>query len=130
LYIWMEENQKKSFSWLHFCLSFVSQYLPNLKTMVLRNSKNLIKLPNFEEVPNLKKLYLSGCVNLLQLDPSIGLLTKLVSGCSKMSNHPKHLKKLDSSESVLHSQSMSDRNLAIVPKPIEVVKYRSHEDCF
>jgi len=23
-----------------------------------------------------------------------------------------------------------DRNLASVPKPIEVVKYRSHKDCF
>jgi len=24
----------------------------------------------------------------------------------------------------------ADRNLASVPKPIEVVKYRSHKDCF
>jgi len=59
-------------------LSFASQYLPYLKTMDLGNSKNLIKMPNFGEVPNLEKLNLEGCVNLVQIDPSIGLLRKLV----------------------------------------------------
>jgi hypothetical protein len=92
-------------------------------------------MPDFGEVPNLEWLNLKGCVNLVQMDPSIGLLRKLVflklkdcknlinipnnifgigslkylnlSGCSKVFNNPKHLKKLGSRESELHSQSMS-----------------------
>ncbi|XP_057731763.1 disease resistance protein RUN1-like [Arachis stenosperma] len=50
---------------------------PCLKKMDLSNSKDLVKTPNFEWIPNLKWLDLSGCTNLSQVHPSIGLLTQL-----------------------------------------------------
>ncbi|XP_061368690.1 disease resistance protein RPV1-like [Gastrolobium bilobum] len=101
------------------------KYMPNLISLDLRHSKNLIKMPNFGEVPNLEKLNLEGCIKLVEIDPSIGLLRKLahlnltdcknlvsipnnivgltslerlyLSGCSKMVNKQlrEHLKKFD-----------------------------------
>ncbi|XP_039689745.1 disease resistance protein RUN1 isoform X2 [Medicago truncatula] len=100
---------------LHLSYSSIKQlwkgkkYLPNLRIMDLMHSRNLIKLPDFGEVPNLEMLNLAGCVNLISIPNSIFVLTSLkylnLSGCSKVFNYPKHLKKLDSSETVLHSQS-------------------------
>ncbi|GAU29786.1 hypothetical protein TSUD_161910 [Trifolium subterraneum] len=46
--------------------------------MDLSNSKNLGMTPSFEGIQNLERLDLTGCINLSQVDPSIGLLTKLV----------------------------------------------------
>jgi hypothetical protein len=75
----------------------------------LKHSRNLIKLPDFGEVPNLETLNLEGCVNLISIPNNIFGTSSLkyinLSGCSKVFNYPKHLKKLDSSETVLHSQS-------------------------
>jgi len=86
-----------------------SQYVPNLRILDLKHSKNLINLPDFGEVPNLETLNLEGCVNLISIPNNIFGLSSLeylnLSGCSKVFNNPKHLKKLDSSETVLHSQS-------------------------
>ncbi|RHN61937.1 putative TIR domain, winged helix-turn-helix DNA-binding domain-containing protein [Medicago truncatula] len=111
-----------------------TKYLPNLRTLELRNSKSLIKVPDFGEIPNLERLNLKGCVKLEQIDPSISVLRKLVylnledcknlvtipndlfgltsleylnlSGCYKAFNTSLHLKNyIDSSESASHSQS-------------------------
>ena len=88
---------------------FPSQYLPNLRILNLGHSENLINLPDFGEVPNLETLNLEGCVNLISISDNIFGLSSLeylnLSGCSKVFNNPKHLKKLDSNETVLHSQS-------------------------
>lgn len=46
--------------------------LHNLRRLDLSFSKNLIKVPNFGETLNLE-----GCIQLKQIDPSIGLLKKL-----------------------------------------------------
>ncbi|XP_058737043.1 probable disease resistance protein At4g19530 [Vicia villosa] len=54
------------------------QRLPYLKRMDLSNSKNLKMTPCFEMIQNLERLDLTGCINLLHVHPSIGLLTKLV----------------------------------------------------
>ncbi|CAK8577201.1 unnamed protein product [Lathyrus sativus] len=54
------------------------KYLPKLRILDLSHSKNLIKMPDFGEFPNLERLNLKGCIKLVQLDPSIGLLRKLV----------------------------------------------------
>nr|WIL60000.1 nodulation protein [Melilotus officinalis] len=54
------------------------KYLPNLRNLDLSHSKNLIKMPHFGEFPNLERLDLEGCTKLVQLDSSIGFLTKLV----------------------------------------------------
>jgi len=75
------------------------QHLPNLRNLDLSHSKNLIKMPHFGEFPNLERLDLEGCIKLMELDPSIGLLTKLVylnlkdckSIISLLSNNPRPL---------------------------------------
>ncbi|AES76839.1 putative winged helix-turn-helix DNA-binding domain, toll-like receptor [Medicago truncatula] len=97
------------------------KYLPNLRTLDLRHSRNLEKIIDFGEFPNLERLDLEGCINLVELDPSIGLLRKLVylnlkdckslvsipnnifglsslqylnmCGCSKVFNNPRRLMK-------------------------------------
>jgi Leucine-rich repeat (LRR) protein len=115
----------------------MSQYLPNLRTLDLSNSTKLEKIIDFGEFPNLEKLNLKGCKKLVELDPSIGLLRKLVylnledcynlvnipnnifglsslenlnmNGCSKVFNNPIHLnqKRHDITESASHSRSTS-----------------------
>lgn len=76
-------NMKQSAFWHHsICQGWVE-------------SKNLIEMPNFEEVPNLEILRLEGCANLLHLDLSIGVLRKLcelnLKGCKKLRSIPKRL---------------------------------------
>ncbi|XP_058730515.1 disease resistance protein RUN1-like [Vicia villosa] len=106
--------------------------LPKLRTLDLSHSKNLIKMPDFGEIPNLERLNLERCIQLVELDPSIGLLRKIVSlnlkdcknlvnipnnifglnslkdlnmsGCSKLFNNPRNLSKR---ESASHFRSTS-----------------------
>lgn len=58
---------------------------------------------------------------------TIGLLRNLVSGCSKVSNNPKHLKKLDSSESVLHSESTKSSMLKWIKLPFHSLYPKVHK---
>ncbi|XP_057749401.1 disease resistance protein RUN1-like [Arachis stenosperma] len=51
--------------------------LPNLKHITLRGSRNLVKIPNLSQAPNLEELNLEECVKLVHLDPSVGSLEKL-----------------------------------------------------
>ncbi|GAU17933.1 hypothetical protein TSUD_330570 [Trifolium subterraneum] len=53
------------------------QLLGNLKTINLRNSKYLQQTPDFTGIPNLEKLDLEGCINLVKVHDSLGLLKKL-----------------------------------------------------
>ncbi|GAU42491.1 hypothetical protein TSUD_101030 [Trifolium subterraneum] len=92
-------------------------------------------MPDFGDIPNLEVLDLEGCIKLVQIDPSIGVLKKLyflkledcknlvnipnnifglsslkylnLSGCPKLIKNPipRQLKNLESSESSSHSQS-------------------------
>ncbi|XP_061361230.1 disease resistance protein RUN1-like [Gastrolobium bilobum] len=106
------------------------KHMPSLIRLDLSHSKNLTKLPDFGELPNLEQLTLEGCTELVEIDPSIGLLRKLarlilkncknllsipdnivgitsltylnLQGCSKLFNN-----QLDISASTLHSQSTS-----------------------
>jgi len=57
-------------------------------------------MPHFGEFPNLEWLDLEGCIKLVQLDPSIGLLTKLVYLNLKDCENIRHL-----GISASHSQS-------------------------
>nr|KYP43256.1 TMV resistance protein N [Cajanus cajan] len=50
---------------------------PNLKRMDLSNSKYLVETTDFFGTPELERLDLSGCISLLQVDPSLGSLGKL-----------------------------------------------------
>ncbi|GKC72045.1 NB-ARC domains-containing protein [Tanacetum coccineum] len=49
-----------------------------LKVMKLRHCCNLTTTPDFSEITNLEKLDLEGCVNLVTIHPSIGMLKRLV----------------------------------------------------
>ncbi|XP_057749888.1 disease resistance protein RPV1-like isoform X2 [Arachis stenosperma] len=51
--------------------------LHNLTHMELCHSKNLVKIPNLSQAPNLEHLDLEGCVKLVHLDASTGSLEKL-----------------------------------------------------
>ncbi|XP_030957492.1 disease resistance protein TAO1-like isoform X1 [Quercus lobata] len=98
------------------------KYLDKLKLINLGHSLNLIETPDFTGVPRLETLCLSGCINLVEINPSIGQLSKLtvlnlefcqslinlpssmdglsslenliLSGCSKLSNLPENLGKI------------------------------------
>ncbi|KVF33709.1 Leucine-rich repeat-containing protein, partial [Cynara cardunculus var. scolymus] len=89
--------------------------------MTLSYCHHLTNLPDFTEIPNLEYLYLNGCVNLVEVHPSVGLLKRLIYlslkncynlrsfpdkvqmdslrhliiwGCSKVENWPKVLGKI------------------------------------
>ncbi|XP_031255492.1 disease resistance protein RPS4-like [Pistacia vera] len=46
--------------------------------MKLSHSYNLIRTPDFTQIPNIESLDLEGCISLLEVHESVGLLTKLV----------------------------------------------------
>ncbi|XP_060671822.1 disease resistance protein RUN1-like, partial [Ziziphus jujuba] len=64
----------------------------DLKLIRLSHSQNLIKTPNFGWFPNLDRLVLEGCRNLVEVHPSIGILTKLrllnLKDCSSLRSLP------------------------------------------
>ena len=59
-----------------------------LKFIRLKQSPQLIETLNFSKIPNLEKLVLKGCINLLGLHPSIGVHKKLIllnlKGCKNL----------------------------------------------
>jgi len=67
---------------------FLFQSLPHLRILDLSHSKNLIGVPDLSEVPRLTDLNLKGCIELLQIHPSIGILRELLSlnlnNCKKL----------------------------------------------
>ncbi|WJX50774.1 hypothetical protein P8452_37029 [Trifolium repens] len=94
------------------------KYLPNLRRLDLSHSKNLRKMPDFRDFPNLEQLNFQGCVKLVEMDPSIGVLRKLVSlnlkDCKKLVSIPNNIFGLSSLECL---------NLSGCPK---LVKNPSH----
>ncbi|GJW43041.1 NB-ARC domains-containing protein [Tanacetum coccineum] len=66
-----------------------------LKVMKLRYCRNLTTTPDFSEITNLEELRLEGCVNLVSVHPSIGMLKRLVvlnlSNCKRLLNFPSRL---------------------------------------
>ncbi|KAG7948142.1 hypothetical protein I3843_14G132500 [Carya illinoinensis] len=51
--------------------------LHNLKELDLSNSENLIEIVDFSGVSNLETIYLTGCISLCEVHPSIGVLKRL-----------------------------------------------------
>ncbi|XP_075648612.1 TMV resistance protein N-like [Castanea sativa] len=80
------------------------KYLNRLKLIDLQLSKNLIRTPDFTGVPRLETLCLRGCINLVDIGPSIGQLSRLkflnLEFCRSLINLPsnmdglRHLEKL------------------------------------
>ncbi|GJV18209.1 NB-ARC domains-containing protein [Tanacetum coccineum] len=63
-----------------------------LKVMNLSYCCNLTTTPDFSEITNLEELSLEGCVNLVSVHPSIGMLKRLVvlnlRDCKQLQNFP------------------------------------------
>nr|XP_015866434.2 TMV resistance protein N-like [Ziziphus jujuba var. spinosa] len=64
----------------------------NLKFIKLSHCQNLTRTPNFTWVSNLERLVLEGCRNLVEVHPSIGILTKLrllnLKDCTSLTSLP------------------------------------------
>lgn len=71
------------------------QQFPKLKILEVSHSQNLIKTPDFRGTPNLEKLILEGCIELHEIDQSIGILDGLVllnfKDCKKLKSVPSSL---------------------------------------
>ncbi|XP_052881834.1 disease resistance protein RUN1-like [Gossypium arboreum] len=101
-----------------------TECLPNLKILNLNHSHSLLKTPSFSGLPSLEKLMLKDCINLVEVDQSIGELKMLtflnlkdctslrhlprtigslisleeliLSGCSRLDDVPRELHKMES----------------------------------
>ncbi|KAI9095437.1 hypothetical protein K1719_026471 [Acacia pycnantha] len=69
-----------------------SQAFGRLKFMDLSYSRYLIKTPNFDEIPDLQNIILEGCINLVEVHPSLGHHQNLVmvnlKGCESIKTLP------------------------------------------
>ncbi|KAL1324284.1 hypothetical protein AAHE18_13G078100 [Arachis hypogaea] len=79
--------------------------LHNLTYLELCHSKNLVKIPNLSQAPNLEYINLKGCVKLVHLDASIGSLEKLLylnlENCKNLLlEKPRQSKQLNTGQSV------------------------------
>ncbi|KAF3447807.1 hypothetical protein FNV43_RR08512 [Rhamnella rubrinervis] len=74
--------------------------LPNLKVIDLTDSKYFHTFKDFSAVPNLERLILEGCIELLEIDPSITLLGRLtilnLKNCTSLEKLPPSIKGLNS----------------------------------
>ncbi|XP_054818386.1 TMV resistance protein N-like isoform X2 [Prosopis cineraria] len=72
-----------------------AQSLQKLMSIDLSHSKYLIKTPDFDGIPNLERLILKGCSNLVEIHQSLGQHKNLVivnlKGCTKVKTLPKKL---------------------------------------
>ncbi|XP_048328014.2 disease resistance protein RPV1-like isoform X2 [Ziziphus jujuba] len=107
--------------------------LNNLKTIDISHSTNLRKFEDFGVVPNLEKLILVGCVNLLKIHPSITLLERLtilnLKACNSLQNLPTSIGGLKSLK-ILNLEGCV--SLAYLPEDLGVVPYLEQlilEDC-
>ncbi|XP_008343163.2 disease resistance protein RPV1-like isoform X2 [Malus domestica] len=69
------------------------RFLPRLKILNLSHSHGLRTTSDFSGLPNLERLILKDCINLVEVDESIGYLEKLVvlnlEGCKNLMKLPK-----------------------------------------
>ncbi|KAI9115549.1 hypothetical protein K1719_013218 [Acacia pycnantha] len=70
-------------------------FLGMLKFVDLSFSKELIETPDFKGVPNLERLFLEHCINLVKVHESLGQLKKLIKlslrGCQNLRTLPRKL---------------------------------------
>ncbi|XP_059461751.1 disease resistance protein RPV1-like [Corylus avellana] len=82
--------------------------LKNLETLSLRGCDCLIESPEFLQTSSLKELVLEGCISLVEVHESIGLLTRLLylnlGGCKKLRNLPSSISNLE----ILETLELSD----------------------
>ncbi|KAG6679494.1 hypothetical protein I3842_14G134200 [Carya illinoinensis] len=78
--------------------------LHNLNYLNLKDSENLIEIPDLSGAPNLEEIKLEGCTSLCKIHPSIGFLKRLkrlsLDGCSRLMNFQNILGDMTSLESL------------------------------
>ncbi|TYI91342.1 hypothetical protein E1A91_D03G185400v1 [Gossypium mustelinum] len=100
--------------WRGFCMqSFPVDFdinelcLPNLKILNLNHSHGLLKTPSFSGLPSLEKLMLKDCINLVEVDQSIGELKMLtflnLKDCTSLRHLPRTIGSLISLEELVLS---------------------------
>ncbi|KAK9016997.1 hypothetical protein V6N11_079487 [Hibiscus sabdariffa] len=66
--------------------------LYKLRVLNLKGSENLLKTPDFTTAPNLETLVLEGCIRIVDVHPSIGVLSSLkllnLRSCKSLRNLP------------------------------------------
>ncbi|KAJ6978650.1 TMV resistance protein N-like [Populus alba x Populus x berolinensis] len=74
-------------------------FLPKLKVLDLRHSRDLIRTPNFSGLPTLEKVILEDCISLVQIHNSIGDLQRLLilnlRNCSGLMELPEEMSRLN-----------------------------------
>ncbi|KAK8570670.1 hypothetical protein V6N13_103074 [Hibiscus sabdariffa] len=89
-----------------------------LKVLNLKGSKNLIKTPDFTTTPNLEILILEGCIRILDVHPSVGVLSRLkllnLRSCKSLRNLPTKIG-IESLETLILKDC---RNLTNLPNSI------------
>ncbi|KAL9346921.1 hypothetical protein Peur_061774 [Populus x canadensis] len=75
-------------------------FLPKLKILDLRHSRDLIRTPDFSGLPALEKLILEDCIHLVQIHESIGDLQRLLilnlRNCTSLMELPEEMNRLNS----------------------------------
>nr|AGC24025.1 TIR-NB-LRR type resistance protein RGA1 [Vitis rotundifolia] len=76
--------------------------LERLKVIDLSYSRKLSQMSEFSSMPNLERLFLRGCVSLIDIHPSVGNMKKLTTlrlrSCNKLKNLPDSIGDLESLE--------------------------------
>ncbi|TYJ41357.1 hypothetical protein E1A91_A03G015700v1 [Gossypium mustelinum] len=84
-----------------------TECLPNLKILNLNHSHSLLKTPSFSGLPRLEKLMLKDCINLVEVDQSIGELKMLtflnLKDCTSLKHLPRIIGSLISLEELILS---------------------------
>ncbi|XP_052881859.1 disease resistance protein RPV1-like [Gossypium arboreum] len=84
-----------------------TECLPNLKILNLNHSHSLLKAPSFSGLPSLEKLMLKDCINLVEVDQSIGELKMLtflnLKDCTSLRKLPRTIGSLISLEELILS---------------------------
>ncbi|KAB2039099.1 hypothetical protein ES319_D03G190300v1 [Gossypium barbadense] len=84
-----------------------TECLPNLKILNLNHSHSLLKTPTFSGLPSLEKLMLKDCINLVEVDQSIGELKMLtflnLKDCTSLRKLPRTIGSLISLEELILS---------------------------
>ncbi|XP_034701738.1 disease resistance protein RPV1-like isoform X1 [Vitis riparia] len=79
-----------------------NKYLESLKVIDLSYSTKLVQMPEFSSLSNLERLILKGCVSLIDIHPSLGVLKKLTTLnlrlCHKLKGLPSSISNLESLE--------------------------------
>ncbi|KAI5338872.1 hypothetical protein L3X38_018144 [Prunus dulcis] len=84
-----------------------TKFLPRLKILNLSNSHGLVTTPDLSGFPNLERLILKDCINLKEVDESIGDLEKLVflnlKDCKNLMKLPIRISMLQSLQKLILS---------------------------